>query len=158
MSHITNVQDPNFPLIQLPAQFSAQRHTMVDRQAGIGESIEVFRAQGPGCIRHIWIVPNPISDTRFTPDYIDNSNTNAIIKIYVDDDPRPLVNMDLKRLCGVLLDQSPYRVDNAGFAVLAQKDGVGARRLFQHLFADSVCQILPDHDGTADGSVHPHYG
>ncbi|MDE0503764.1 MAG: DUF2961 domain-containing protein [Candidatus Poribacteria bacterium] len=123
MSHITNVQDPNFPLIQLPAQFRAQRHTMVDRQAGIGETIEVFRAQGPGCVRHIWIVPNPISDTRFTPDYIDNSNTNAIVKIYVDDDPRPLVNMDLKRLCGVLLDQSPYRVDNAGFAVLPRKMG-----------------------------------
>ena len=65
MSHITNVQDPNFPLIQLPSQFRAQRQTVVDRQAAIGETKEVFRAQGPGCVRHIWIVPNPISDTPF---------------------------------------------------------------------------------------------
>ena len=83
MNQAMNFPDPNFPLVQLPTQFRAQRHTIVDRQAGIGESKEVFRAQGPGCVRHIWIVPNPISDTRFTEDYIDNSNTNAIIKIYV---------------------------------------------------------------------------
>ena len=123
MSHITNVQDPNFPLIQLPSQFRAQRQTVVDRQAAIGETKEVFRAEGPGCIRHIWIVPNLVSDTRFTGDYIDNSNSNSIIKIYVDGESRPIVNMDLKRLCGVLLDQSPYRVDNAGFAVLPRKMG-----------------------------------
>ena len=64
--------------------------------------------------------------------------------------------MDLKRLCGVLLDQSPYRVDNAGFAVSAQKNGVGARRLFQHLFADTVRQIVPHHDGAVDGSGDTH--
>ena len=84
MSHVMNLPDLNFPLIQLPSQFLAQRQTVVDRQVAIGETKEVFRAQGAGCIRHIWIVPNPISDTRFTGDYTDNSNSNSIIKIYVD--------------------------------------------------------------------------
>ncbi|MDE0044111.1 MAG: hypothetical protein OXT74_18875, partial [Candidatus Poribacteria bacterium] len=76
-----NLPDPNFPLIQLPTQFRARRQTLRDRQVAVGETKEVFRARGPGCVRHIWISPNPISDTRFTEDYTDNSNTNAIVKI-----------------------------------------------------------------------------
>ena len=123
MSHAMNFPDPNFPFIQLPTQFRARRHTMRDRQAVTGKTVEVFREQGPGCIRHIWISPNPTDHSRFGEDYTDNSNTNAIIKIYVDDESQPLVNMDLKRLCGVLLDQPPYRVDNAGFAVLPRRLG-----------------------------------
>ena len=47
MSLVINFPDPNFPFIQLPTQFRAQRHTMVDRQATLGETKEVFRAQGP---------------------------------------------------------------------------------------------------------------
>ena len=123
MSHAMNFPDPNFPFIQLPMQFRARRHTMRDRQAAMGKTIEVFRARGPGCVRHIWFSPNPIDRPRTTEDYKDNSNTNSIIKIYVDDESEPLVNMDLKRLCGVLLDQSPYRVDNAGFTVLTRRLG-----------------------------------
>jgi hypothetical protein len=101
MSHVMNLPDPNFPLIQLPAQFRARRQTLRDRQVAVGETKEVFRARGPGCVRHIWISPNPTDRPRTTDDVKDNSDVNSVIKIYVDDDPRPLVNMDLKRLCGV---------------------------------------------------------
>ena len=123
MNQAMNFPDPNFPFIQLPTQFRARRQTLRDRHAAQGETKEVFRAQGPGCVRHMWFSPNPTDRTRFTEDIKDYTNTNSTIKIYVDDESQPLVNLDLKRLCGVLLDQSPYRVDNAGFAVLPRRLG-----------------------------------
>ena len=123
MSHPTNFPDPNFPFIQLPTQFRARRQTLRDRQVAVGETKEVFRARGPGCVRHIWFSPNPIGRPRTAEGVKDNSNANSVIKIYVDDESQPLVNLDLKRLCGVLLDQSPYRVDNAGFAVVPRRLG-----------------------------------
>ena len=103
------LQDPMFPLIQLPAEFQAQRQS-TDTRLVKGQSVEIFRTSGPGCIRHIWFCPG-------LPE------GNSILKIYADGTTEPQVNMELQRFFGVLLDQKPYRVDCAAFQDLPMTEG-----------------------------------
>jgi hypothetical protein len=105
----TTIQDPMFPLIQLPAEFQAQRQS-TDTRLVKGQSVEIFRASGPGCVRHIWLCPN-------IPE------GNSILKIQADGAPEPQVNMEMQRFFGVLLDQKPYRVDCAAFQNLPMTEG-----------------------------------
>ncbi|MCX6872931.1 MAG: hypothetical protein NTW21_03860 [Verrucomicrobia bacterium] len=48
----TTIQDPMFPLIQLPAEFQAQRQS-TDTRLVKGQAVEIFRAAGAGCVRSI---------------------------------------------------------------------------------------------------------
>ena len=105
----TTMQDQIFPLIRLPIEFRAQRaneHMALAK----GESMELFRAAGPGCVKHIWLVPFP-------------TEANGILRIYADDAKEPQVNMGLQQFFGVLLGQKPYRVDSAAFVHLPMTTG-----------------------------------
>jgi len=106
------VQDQIFPIIQLPAEFRAQRQN-TNLKLVKGQSEEIFRAEGAGCIRHIFFVIGGKSQWE----------ANPIIKIYTDKDPEPQVNMDLHHFFGVLLGQKPYRLDCAAFQHLPQTTG-----------------------------------
>lgn len=105
----TIVQDLNFPLIQTPARFRAQRQN-TEINLAEGQSVEVFRAEGPGCVRHVWFVPSRPED-------------NPMIEIHADGAKQPQVSMELQHFFGVLLDQKPYRVDCAAFQHLPQTEG-----------------------------------
>lgn len=105
----TTIQDQTFPLIQLPMEFHAKRQS-TDTKLVKGQPVEIFRASGSGCIRHMWIVPW-------------RTGGNSIIKIYADGSDEPQVNMEMQRFLGVLLDQKPYRVDCAAFQHLPMTNG-----------------------------------
>ncbi|MCX6878161.1 MAG: DUF2961 domain-containing protein [Verrucomicrobia bacterium] len=103
------LQDPMFALIQLPAEFQAQRQS-TDTRLVKGQEVEIFRASGTGCVRHIWFCTN-------IPE------GNLILKVYADGVAEPQVNMEMQRFFGVLLDQKPYRVDSAAFQDLPMTEG-----------------------------------
>ena len=103
------LQDPMFALIQLPAEFQAHRQS-TDTRLVKGQEVEIFRASGAGCVRHIWFCPNM-------------PEGNSILKVYADGVAEPQVNMEMQRFCGVLLDQKPYRVDCAAFQDLPMTEG-----------------------------------
>ncbi|MCX6555297.1 MAG: DUF2961 domain-containing protein [Candidatus Aminicenantes bacterium] len=105
----TTLQDQIFPLIRLPIEFRARRANE-SLSLAKGESMELFRANGPGCVKHIWLTPFP-------------AEANGILRIYADDAKEPQINMELQHFFGVLLDQKPYRVDSAAFVHLPQTTG-----------------------------------
>lgn len=105
-------QDPTFPLLRFPADFRARRQNS-EMKLEAGQSTDIFRVEGPGCVRHIFFViggPTPF-------------DINPVIRIYADGDTIPLVDMDLHHFFGVLLGQKPYRLDCAVFQHLPMTTG-----------------------------------
>ncbi len=107
----TTFQDPNFALIQLPAQFKAQRNTTTFNLAP-SQSLDLFNAQGPGCVRHLWLKPDP-------------KTASPVLRIYADDAATPRVAMSMQKFFGVLLGLDPYRLDSAPFEHLTNSLGAG---------------------------------
>jgi hypothetical protein len=102
-------QDPNFPLIQLPARFRAQRQN-TGFNVPKGQTFELFRAEGPGCVRHFWLVPG-------------KAEANPILRIYTDDADKPRVQMRMHRFFGVLLGEKPYPFHCAAFQHVPMTNG-----------------------------------
>lgn len=97
------VQDPNFPLIQLPADFDSHRTTKrFDPKPGEGE--EILNVKGPGCVRHFWI-------TSTSPERLQ-------IEITYGDADEPQIKMKMNHFFGVLLNQKPYRIESAPIKLL----------------------------------------
>ena len=123
--------DPIFQLIQLPTQFRTLRQS-IPRDLAKGETVDIFNAQGPGCIRHIWFMPSG------------DINFDAIITICVDGEKEPQVSMNMEKFFGVLLGQKPYRFDSEVFQHLPMTtgpvQGVGYNSYFPIPFAKS-CRI-----------------
>ena len=94
-------QDPAVPLLSLPAEFRSKR---VNRDRPIPESGHAVLAnlQGPGCVRHIWLLPG--DDVRLV--------------IHVDGASEPQVDVPLKPFFGVMHDLKPYFIDCAAYCVL----------------------------------------
>ena len=102
------IPDPSFPLVRLPAEFRSERQ---NRSGGIeNETIEIFRAEGPGCIRHFWITVNEM-------------DSGLTLEITADGAPVPQVRMELEPFFGILLGLDPYRIDSAAFQVLPKTTG-----------------------------------
>ncbi len=94
-------QDPAVPMIALPSTFTSQR---LNTEAFVSDdgSAEVAHIEGPGCIRHIWILCG-----------------NALtLEINVDGAEEPQVLAPLKAFFGIMQDRDPYHVDCCAFTVL----------------------------------------
>lgn len=117
------VSDPNFPLVQLPADFQSRRST---RRVvlGPGDSVKLLDAAGPGCVRHFWV-------TAKNPERLG-------IEITCDHADRPQVSMSLHQFFGVLLDKPAYQVDSGPIKVLPE---TGFNCYFPIPFAES-CEIV----------------
>ena len=104
------IPDPSFPLIRLPADFRSQRQTTrVNIDAG--SSIDLLAAEGPGCVRHLWLAISASDWPR--PDTADGVE----LEICADGDTQ--VRMALDHFFGVLLGQGPpYRLESAGIKIL----------------------------------------
>ena len=94
-------QDPAVPMIALPTRFSTHR---VNSSGGIPDdgSFVLANLEGPGCIRHIWILFG--KDRR--------------LEINVDGAEKSQVDVPLKSFFGVMHDLDPYFVDCAAYTVL----------------------------------------
>ena len=125
--------DPIFPLIQLPAEYTSQRAT---RRVNLlpGPTVDLVNAQGPGCVRHLWI-------TSTLPDEID-------IEITCDG-AQPQVRMGLHQFFGVLLGEDPYAFESAPLKLLPMN---GYNSYFPLPFQSS-CRITLRNTGQESTSV-----
>lgn len=94
------VSDPAVPLIQLPTRFSSRRSNS-DRAIGPGGSQDLARLKGPGCVRHIWLLPG--DDTRLV--------------IHVDGAEEPQVDVPVGAFFGQVHGWGPYPVECAAYSV-----------------------------------------
>ena len=125
--------DPVFPLIQLPADYTAQRATRRVNLAP-GQTVDLISAHGPGCVRHFWI-------TSKLPDELD-------LEITCDGE-QPQVMMRLHQFFGVLLAKAPYRIESAPLKLLPMN---GYNSYFPLPFQSS-CRITLRNTGQESTSV-----
>jgi hypothetical protein len=135
---LMQISDPNFPLVQLPADFQSNRTTKRFNPSK-GEEVEILNARGPGCVRHFWITTTAIPTGR---------TSNIRIKIYCDDNETPLVDMKMNQFFGVLLKDEPYRIESAPIKILPKS---GFNSYFPIPFQKSCRMILCNTDDTKPG-------
>lgn len=106
--------DPTFPLIRLPEEFRSRRQTTrVNPEAG--SSVDLLRAEGPGCVRHLWLtisgrdVPRPAAAAGVMLEITADAEAGACAQVH----------LPLNQFFGVLLDRGlPYRMESAGIKLL----------------------------------------
>jgi len=118
------LQDPNFPLIQLPGEYDSHRTTKRFEPKPGEEGVEILNAKGPGCVRHFWITST--------------ASERLEIEINCDDAEQPQIKMSMNRFFGVLLGQKPYRIESAPIKLLPKS---GFNSYFPIPFQKS-CRII----------------
>ncbi len=98
--HRTYFQDPAVPMISLPTQFTSYRSNS-DRRIPEAGQIDIARLKGPGCVRHIWLLPGD----------------HTILEVRVDDAPEPQIHVPLKPFFGIMHGLSPYPINCAAYSV-----------------------------------------
>ncbi len=128
------VSDPNFPLIQLPAEFDSHRTT---KRVNLptGQEVKLLDVKVPGCVRHFWITAN-------VPEALE-------IEITCDGAEQSLVKMSLHQFFGVLLGQEPYRIESVPIKLLPKN---GYNSYFPIPFQSS-CQITLRNTGKKNSAV-----
>ena len=106
MSHFptTTIQDPAVPMIALPMRFRSRRQVTNVRPEEIPEGgcVDILDVEGPGAVRHIWLL----------------HGTGRRLEITVDGAPEPQVNVPFDPFFGVMHGLRPYPVDCAAYTVL----------------------------------------
>lgn len=95
------MQDPAVPMLGFPTDFRSRRVNS-DQTIPAEGSVDLAKLSGPGCIRHIWILPG--DDVRLV--------------IHVDGAVDPQIDVPLKPFFGVMHDLPPYFIDCAAYSVL----------------------------------------
>lgn len=98
------VGDSSFPLVRTPADFKPRRQTNFHHLRD-GEEVTLFEAEGPGCVRHLWMTSSV-------------AGRGMRIRVHVDGASAPQVDMELNRFFGVLLGKNPYLIESPGIKVL----------------------------------------
>ncbi len=96
--------DPTVRLIHTPDRFKTRRQTAF-RMISNGQELVLFEAEGPGCVRHLWLTPGV-------------NGRGVRLRIHVDDAPAPQVDMELNHFFGILLGKDPCLVESPGLKVL----------------------------------------
>lgn len=98
-------QDPAVPMIALPTDFSTHRE---NRDGKIPSSGKIVLAdlEGPGCVRHLWLL----------------YGKGYRLEVTVDGAKTPQIDMPVDRLFGVMHDLKPYPIDCSAFTVLPNPD------------------------------------
>lgn len=94
------LQDPAVPMIQLPARFTSQRSNS-DQRIPEGGQADLAVLKGPGCVRHVWLLPG--------------KKTKLVI--HVDGAATPQVQVPLQPFFGVMHGLDPYPIDCAAYTV-----------------------------------------
>ena len=122
------VQDPAVPMIALPSRFASHRANC-DGPIPESGTIDLANLQGPGCIRHLWIL------------YGDDIR----LEINVDGAAVSQIDVPLKPFFGVMHGLDPYFVNSAAFTVLPNpvfgKDGHPGYNLFLPIPFQKSCRI-----------------
>lgn len=100
--------DPAVPLIGLPTRFRSQRANC--RTLGAKDSsIDLAYLEGPGCVRHIWIL---------WPTKKPDDGTVVRLEINVDGAKKSQIDMPLKPFFGIMHDLNFYFIDCAAYTVI----------------------------------------
>jgi len=128
-------------MISLPTRFSTHR---VNINKGFSGSIDIANLEGPGCIRHIWLLFG--KDRR--------------LEIQVDGAPKSQIDLPQDPFFGIMHDRKPYFVDCAAFTVLPNPvfgdQGVPGYNLWLPIPFGKSCRITLHGSGTADAMVDWH--
>jgi hypothetical protein len=121
-------QDPAVPMIALPTEFTSHRANS-DRRIPAEGFVEIANLKGPGCVRHIWLLPGE----------------NVRLVIQVDGADQPQVDMPIKPFFAVMHGLKPYYVDCAAYNVLPNPapgvDGDPGYNLFLPIPFSKSCRI-----------------
>jgi hypothetical protein len=93
------LQDPSVPMISLPTRFSTHR-VNVDKE--FSGSIDIANLEGPGCIRHIWLL----------------FGKGRRLEIHVDGAKVSQIDLPQDPFFGIMHDRKPCFIDCAAFTVL----------------------------------------
>lgn len=118
------VADSTFPLIRLPEEFRSRRQTTrADLEADT--AVDLLRAEGPGCVRHLWLtisgrdVPRPAAAAGVTLQIAADPAGPAAADPGTDPAAGAQVDLPLNQFFGVLLGRGlPYRMESAGIKLL----------------------------------------
>ena len=101
-------QDPAVPMIGLPTRFTSRRANCY-KKISSGSSIDLADLEGPGCVRHIWIL---------WPTKKPDDGEVVRLEINVDGVGKSQVDMPLKPFFGIMHDLDFYFVECAAYTVL----------------------------------------
>jgi len=123
-------QDPAVPMISLPTRFSTQR---VNFDKGFRSSVEIANLEGPGCIRHIWLL----------------RGKGRRLEIHVDGAEKSQIDVPVKAFFGVMHDMDPYFIDCAAYTVLPNPasgmEGSPGYNLWLPIPFEKSCRITIHH-------------
>lgn len=126
--------DPAVPMISLPTEFSSHR---INFDRGFTNSVEIANLEGPGCIRHIWLL----------------RGKGRRIEINVDGAEKSQINVPLKSFFGVMHDLDPYFIDCAAYTVLPNPDpgveGTPGYNLWLPIPFEKSCRITIHYEGSS---------
>ncbi len=84
-----------------------------------GESFTGARLDGPGCIRHLFVVSGGHPNAVHTPKDRYAKSRKVVIRIYFDDNPVPFVESPVGDFFGVMHGQDWYPIDNHYLSIKA---------------------------------------
>ena len=134
MNHVPDatVPDPAVPMIALPARFRSRRQitNVRDEDVPAGGCVDILDAEGPGAVRHVWLL----------------YGTGRRLEITVDDAAVPQVDVPFDPFFGIMNDLKPYPVDCAAYTVLPNfhtpgVPGVPGYNLFLPIPFSRSCRI-----------------
>ena len=128
----TTVQDPAVPMVALPARFRSRRQVtnVRDEDVPAGGWIDILDVEGPGAVRHVWLL----------------YGTGRRLEITVDGAELPQVDVPFDPFFGIMNDLQPYPVDCAAYTVLPNFQtpgvpGVPGYNLFLPIPFSRSCRI-----------------
>jgi hypothetical protein len=134
----STIPDPAVPMIQLPTRFSTQR---VNIDKGFNGSTEIVNIEGPGCIRHIWLL----------------YGKNRRLEINVDGANVSQINLPQEPFFGIMHDLKPYFIDCAAYTVLPNPGfGDPGYNLWLPIPFAKSCRITMHGSGSVAGMVDWH--
>jgi len=84
-----------------------------------GETCTGAELDGPGCIRHLFVVPGGHPNAEYTPKERYAKGRKVIIRIYFDGEPEPSVESPVGDFFGVMHGENWYPIDNHYLSVKA---------------------------------------
>ena len=140
----TTVQDPAVPMIALPARFRSRRQVtnVRDEDVPAGGWVDILDVEGPGAVRHAWLL----------------YGTGRRLQITVDGADEPQVDVPFDPFFGIMNDLQPYQVDCAAYTVLPNFQtpgvpGVPGYNLFLPIPFSRSCRIRLHLPATGERSV-----
>ena len=106
------------PILQLP-QVAVPDRVSINIDLQPRETFTAAELDGPGCIRHLFVVSGGHPNSAKTPPYRHAKSRKVVIRIYFDDEEIPYVESPVGDFFGVMHGQDWYPIDNHYLSIKA---------------------------------------